>query len=102
MLGTLLIVPALTDQAGQCRIVGYPGTDFPGRNALLSYRERPDLWKGVGLMNSRGELVCLEPEYGACGGWDELKACEPLIAGMELQVTLADADYVESVMSGGA
>lgn len=101
MQGTLLIVPAMSNQAGQCRIVGYPGTDYPGNNALLSYREQPDLWKDVGLMNSRGEVVCLDPEYGACGGWDELKACEPLIAGMELQVILADADYVKSEVGGG-
>lgn len=98
MQGTLLIVPALTDQAGQCRIVGYPGTDYPGDNALRSYREHPSLWKDVGMMNSRGALVCLEPDYGACGGWDELKACEPLMAGMELTVALADADYLEGLL----
>lgn len=94
MKGTLFIVPAVTDQAGQCRIVGFPGKDYPGKNAIHSYRENPNLWKEVGLMNSRGELVCLEPEYGACGGWDELKACEPLMAGMEFEVILADEEYL--------
>lgn len=97
MKGTLYIVPALTDVAGQCRIVGYPGTDYPGKSARDSYRAHPDLWKDVGLMNSRGELVCLEPEYGACGGWDELKACEPLMATTEFEVVLADADYCRKV-----
>ncbi|GBG14259.1 uncharacterized protein NMK_1824 [Novimethylophilus kurashikiensis] len=92
MKGTLFIVPALTDQAGQCTIVGYPGRDYPGKSALNSYRTFPHLWKDVGLMNSSGKLVCLDAQYGACGGADELRACEPLMAGLEFDVDLADPD----------
>ncbi|MEX3935061.1 hypothetical protein AB4Y32_25265 [Paraburkholderia phymatum] len=74
---TLLIVPAFSDQAGQCRIVATYG--FTGRSELKDYRENPENWAEVGLMTSRGKLVCYDgtPEENLF-----LKACEPLAAGM--------------------
>lgn len=72
---TYLIVPAWTDQAGQCRIVSREGRHS---QALLSYRESPDLWLDSGIMNSEGRLVCLDdPVLGA-----EMRADEPLCAGL--------------------
>ena len=78
---TALIVPALTDMAGQCRIVARPG---PVKAALADYRANPDAWKEVGLMNSRGKLVCCEPLGNLA---EELKDCEPLAGGMVLSFT---------------
>jgi hypothetical protein len=73
---TVLIVPAWSDQAGQCRIVAKSGST---RNPLKDYRDRPDQWQEVGLMNSRGELVCYS---GLPFEIDEIKECQPLSAGM--------------------
>lgn len=81
---TALIVPAATDVAGQCRIVARRG-DVP--DALASYRENPDPWKEVGLMNSRGELASCEP-YGNLV--EELKSCEPLRAPLVVRFTAPD------------
>lgn len=72
---TALIVPAMTDQAGQCRIVSRPGK-WP--NALQDYRQSPNAWKEVGLMNSRGRLVCVDDSNLR----EELQDCEPLMAGL--------------------
>lgn len=72
---TALIVPAFSDQAGQCRIVARPGK-WP--DALASYRENDKLWKDVGLMNSRGALVYANDKNLR----DELRDCEPLMAGL--------------------
>lgn len=72
------IVPAWSDQAGQCRIVT---RSFDGKlDARKSYMESPSLWKEAGLMNSRGELVCINstPEQR-----EDMKACEPLMAGTQ-------------------
>lgn len=87
MRGTLFIVPALTDQAGQCRIVGSPGIF---QSASHNYQANPSAWQEVGLMNSRGELVCLNKRYSAAGGWAELKDSEPLMAGCQFTVMLAE------------
>lgn len=73
---TALIVPAMTEMAGQCRIVMRDGATT---QALRDYRENPDAWKEVGIMNSRGKLVCLE-DIPALR--EELQACEPLMAGL--------------------
>lgn len=72
---TLLIVPAWSDQAGQCRIVMHPH-DPP--RPLDHYRRHDGEWREVGLMNSRGELVCLDAPPAI---YDEIKADEPLAAG---------------------
>jgi|GEM_PF-1586179 len=81
---TFYIVPAWSDQAGQCRIVSREG--FEG-DAGKSYRADPDKWQEAGKMNSRGELVCLN---GSKEAWREFKDCEPLMAG--LQITVASGD----------
>lgn len=77
---SLYIVPALTDQAGQCRIVSCDGKVS---NARDSYRNHPQLWEEVGLMNSRGKLVCLDAPKHV---WDEIKDCEPLAAGNQFVI----------------
>lgn len=75
MKGTFYIVPAFSDQAGQCRVVHRDG-HWAARE---SYEANPDNWAEAGLMNSRGQLVCLDgPKYV----WDQLKADEPLMAGL--------------------
>jgi hypothetical protein len=74
---TILIVPALTDQGGQCRIVKSEG-EF--KDALHAYRNRPEVWKECGLMNSRGQIVWLEVPKGTHA---EIKSCEPLMAGSQ-------------------
>lgn len=75
MKGTYYIVPAMTDQAGQCRVVHRDG-HWAARE---SYRENPAAWHEAGLMNFEGKIVCLEcPRYI----WDQLKADEPLMAGL--------------------
>ena len=48
---TAYIVPALTNQAGQCRIVARAGVPASARE---DYRAHPDTWQEVGLMNSPG------------------------------------------------
>lgn len=74
----LYIVPAWSDQAGQCRIVRRDGP-LAG-SARESYRRDPSAWREVGIMNSRGEVVCFD---GAPEQLQELRDCAPLAAGME-------------------
>jgi len=81
---TLLIVPAVTDQAGQCRIV-VAEFDVRPDSALNAYRCDPDCWREIGLMNSRGKLVCLDAPREV---WDDLKDCEPLMAGSQFTYDL--------------
>jgi len=80
------IVPALTDQAGQCRIVFREG--FTG-SARDDYRSQPDAWSDVGLMNSRGQLVCLQAPAQVA---KEFKDCEPLMAGMQIDEMLLEEE----------
>lgn len=82
---TVLIVPAVTNVASQCRIVLAPGIYS---NALAAYRSNPGRWQDIGIMNSRGNLVCLE-DVGDLR--QELKECEPLMAGMTFCVALEAA-----------
>lgn len=77
---TFYIVPALTDQAGQCRIVARKGFNGLARD---DYRARPHLWAEVGLMSSRGALVCLS---AAAQQYADIKSCEPLQAGLSFQL----------------
>lgn len=71
MTTTLYVVPAFSDQAGQCRIVARDG-DHGARD---SYRANPNNWREVGLMDSRGNIRCIEPEFAA------LRDDVPLMAG---------------------
>lgn len=86
--GTLYIVPAWSDQAGQCRIVGIEQV-VP--NAAVSYRTQPSIWLDVGVMNSRGDLVCLAPRFGGAGGFQMLQDSQPLMAGTQWEVELAES-----------
>lgn len=78
---TAYIVPAFSDQAGQCRIVVAAGHIA---NARDSYRNYPKLWSEAGLMNSQGRLVCCEPLGDLV---EQLKDCEPLVAGLQFRVS---------------
>lgn len=73
---TLLIVPAETDIAGQCRIVSHPDHI---KGPLAHYRAAPEEWYEAGLMASNGKLRCLE---GPLSWWNEIRECEPLMAGL--------------------
>lgn len=75
-----LIVPAYSDQAGQCRIVTRESDSSMLGRMLANYRENPDDWKDAGIMNSRGSLVCLDAPASV---WAEMKLCEPLAAGSQ-------------------
>lgn len=86
MTTSVYIVPAMTDIAGQCRIVAREGKVNSARD---DYRKNPDAWKEIGLMNSRGMLVCLAADN--LGVVEELKACEPLMAGMQFEVPEVEA-----------
>jgi len=78
------IVPAWSDQAGQCRVVM---REFSGKiDAAASYRSTPELWKYAGLMNSQGKLVCLEDKYA----FDEMSQDEPLAAGIQYSFPAID------------
>lgn len=84
---TYLIVPAVTDQGGQCRIVARDHAKQQpfAPSALAQYRDNPDDWKEVGLMNSRGRLVCLQAHRLV---HEELADCAPLAAGMTFTFNL--------------
>jgi hypothetical protein len=76
---TYLIVPAWSDQAGQCRIV-VTSTFSSVKNPIRDYRDYGgDKWREAGIMNSQGKLVCLDatPEQRK-----QIAADEPLSAGM--------------------
>lgn len=77
---TYLIVPAWSDQAGQCRIAKRLG-DIG--DALKDYRAEPDAWEDVGIMNSRGSLVCLDAPGHI---YQEFKSMEPLMAGVQVSL----------------
>lgn len=70
-----LIVPALTEQAGQCRIVARELIQPVG---LSDYRRDPEVWREAGLMSSTGVLRCLS---GPPAHFDGIKGDEPLMAG---------------------
>lgn len=60
---TLCIYPAMTDQAGQCRIYAMPYPMRPGQrpwDILLEYRSA---WREIGLMGSDGRIICMDHEY---------------------------------------
>lgn len=80
MKTTYYIVPAWSDQAGQCRIVSHAGRV---ENAQASYRDCPEQWREAGLMNSQGRLICLD---GTAFAVAEFRDCEPLMAGLQITV----------------
>lgn len=91
---TYLIVPALTDQGGQCRIVRRDGESVAGKE-LQHYRSHSDEWREVGLMNASGRLVCLDAPLSVLA---DFKDCEPLMAGLVITAPLVaslDAPDVE-------
>jgi hypothetical protein len=75
---TAYIVPALTDIGGQCRIVMCDGFS---ENARDEYEASPDHWWQIGLMNFDGKVVCIDDPTGPIAA--ELRACEPLMAGLQ-------------------
>ena len=77
MKTTIYIHPAYTDQAGQCRV--YATNELGDLNAADDYRARPNRWREVGLMNSRGELVCFD---GPREMRQTLVDSQPLMAGL--------------------
>lgn len=81
MKTSVYIVPTLDDQGGQCRIVARNGAVKSARD---DYRQNPDAWQEIGLMNSRGKLVCVSDDNPAIV--EELQACEPLMAGLQFEV----------------
>lgn len=75
-MSTFYIVPAVTDLAGQCRIVRHDRRiDNPSRH----YHEHPDEWGEAGLMDSLGKLVCLSASAETVQVFRE---SEPLMAGL--------------------
>lgn len=81
MITIYFIKPAPTDQAGQCRIYRkqFGGRDGAPNSVTRDYDAEPGSWREVGLMNSRGRLVCLDAERDVL---DDIKSCEPLMAGL--------------------
>lgn len=81
MITTYFIKPALSDQAGQCRIYRkhFGERDGAPSSVTRDYDADPGGWREVGLMNSRGRLVCLDAEPHII---EDIKTCEPLMAGL--------------------
>jgi hypothetical protein len=78
---TLYIVPAWSDQAGQCRIVSRI-TD--GKvDASKDYRRNPALWKEAGLMNSLGQIVWLTANKDLT---QDVIDSQPLMAGTQFSL----------------
>lgn len=75
---TVYIVPAWSDQAGQCRIISTVTFKSIG-DAKRDYEHYPDKWRECGTMNSQGKLVAYD---GPKSERDEIVACEPLMAGL--------------------
>jgi hypothetical protein len=59
---TYVVVPAWSDQAGQCRIVArvHDQGEAAVRPGLQDYRRNPNKWWDVGLMGSDGTIRCLQ------------------------------------------
>ena len=81
MITIYFIKPALSDQAGQCRIYRKHFGDRDGAPSSVTrdYDAEPESWREVGLMDSRGRLACLDAERDIL---DDIKSCEPLMAGL--------------------
>ena len=59
----------------QCRVYA---THLDNDQKIPTYRDKPDSWAEVGLMNYSGELVCF---YGTPEHHRVIKDAEPLSAG---------------------
>lgn len=60
---TIYVAHGVTDHATQFRIYALPYRMRPGQrpnDIRLEYRKD---WKEIGLLNSLGRIVCMEPEY---------------------------------------
>ena len=81
MITIYFIKPALSKQAGQCRIYRKHFDSRDGRppSVIGDYDDDPGSWREVGLMSSRGRLVCLDAEQDIV---EDIRACEPLMAGL--------------------
>lgn len=90
-----LIVPAMTDQAGQCRIV-HRVTPAHVSVGLNDYRDKPALWMEVGIMASDGHVVCLDawPEV-----WKDMRDSEPLMASTTFSYKTTEDDLVTAFFS---
>lgn len=88
MKTTYLIVPAMTDQAGQCRIVAREDWDTR-QSALADYRANPDKWAEVGLMSSRGFLVCISAPPSVA---EAITDSQPLAAGTTFTFDITAAE----------
>lgn len=85
---TLYVAPNVTDRGTHNRIYAATVADSVN-SAWYSFKNNPRIWKEVGLINSEGKLVCL----AACKDvWDEVKSCEPIIAGATFQFESLSAD----------
>lgn len=76
---TVYIVPAWSDQAGQCRIVARKGLIPDPRS---DYAENPGCWFEIGLMSSSGQIRCIQAPAKV---YEELRHSEPLAAGNVFQ-----------------
>lgn len=72
------IAPSFFLDARQARIVFKPG--FSG-SARQDYRDHPEDWTEVGLMDNLGQLRCLEAPQAIV---QEFMDCQPLMAGIEI------------------
>lgn len=89
-----LIVPALTDLAGQCRIVHR--TTAPHISlGVKEYREKTELWHEVGIMASDGHLVCLTAWSDVV---DEFKDSQPLCAGSVFSYAISDEELAQVIL----
>lgn len=78
MIEQYLIVPAVTDSAGQCRIVRRPH-EIMHPDPLDCYRRYPEQWADAGFINSRGKLVALDAEPEVV---QVFRDSEPLYSGL--------------------
>ena len=76
LVHNIFVAPTVTDYGTQCRIYHRATEGDIKGGAARDYQRQPDAWAEVGLMNSEGRVVCLEP-----GPWQDLKKDEPLCAG---------------------
>lgn len=81
VLMTAYIVPALTDVAGYCRVVVRHGRiENPKEDYERDLIRKVRLWREVGMMGSRGQLLCIEADLADLGL--EMRECQPMMAGM--------------------
>lgn len=76
---TVHIAPSPTEHGTQCRVY----MNKTNADVCPTYSDNPILWKEVGLMNSRGILVCFE---GTPEQRQEIQDCEPLMGGMYISM----------------